>query len=134
MSKTNYAEVDLLKVHTGQAADLGPAVAITPYVVAFTVAPAEGTDGTAASFTGLSAAGKFAAPVAGAPSSVTSNAAIGPFAASTGETIVALGLATAANFPTTGELLRFETLGSPIVLAADDQLNLPSGTVVFTED
>lgn len=131
MSNTDYMEHELLKWQTGQANALDDGL-ITPYIGAFTAAPSDSTAGTEASYAGyarVSAASKWAAP---ASSQVASNAQV-LFAANTSGssvTIVALGL---FNASTSGNLLRYQVLDTPLIVANGDQINLPSGSIVFTE-
>jgi hypothetical protein len=45
-------------------------------------------------------------------------------------TIVALGLFNASS---AGNLLRYQVLDTPLVIANNDQINLPSGAITFQE-
>lgn len=77
---TNAAETEFLKLVTGQATTVYTSTPVAPYLSLWTVAPAEdgtgGTEVTGASYARVNASGKFAAPTAGEPSTVTTNAEV----------------------------------------------------------
>lgn len=136
-SLTNAAEVDLLKLLTGQATTIFTTTPITPYLALFTVTPAEtggGTEATGGGYARVTSAGAWGVPVA--PGTVSNTAQVN-FAAFTGSVsagaaFVAFALfdaATAGNMVAYGDLTDLTKTGSN-----GDQMVFPIGSLTITAD
>lgn len=112
---TNAAEVDILKLITGQATTIWTSTPLTPFVGLLTVAPTESTSGTevaGGSYARVTGSGKFPAPTAADPSTCANNAAITfPTATADWGNIVAFGLYSASSG---GTLLAWGTVTKTI--------------------
>lgn len=131
MSWTDVAEVDVLKLATGQATSIYTTTPIAPYAALYTAAPtdsAAGTEVTGSSYARVNSSGSWGTPAAG---SVSNSAAITWAAATTtGYTVLAVALTSAS---TAGSITRYATVTSTAI-AVGDQANMAIGAFVLTQD
>jgi hypothetical protein len=135
-SLTDAAEVDLLKMLTGQPTTIFTTTPITPYLGLFTTAPTDPTSGTEAAGGGyarVNTGGKWGDPV---PGSVLNDTliALATFAGvvSGGAPFVAFGIFTAL---TGGTLIGWGLLADQTKTGgAGDQMEFPPGDLAVTAD
>lgn len=135
-SLTDVAEVDLLKLLTGQATTVFTTTPITPHVGLFTTAPTEtsaGTEATGGGYARANSSGQWGTPAAGQvqnSGAITYNAFTGTV--STGSPFVAFGIFTA---PTGGTLVTYGDLTIQTKTgAAGDQIAFAPGALTITAD
>lgn len=133
-SLTDLAEIDILKLATGQATSIWSTTPYVPYIGLFTVAPtdsAAGTECTGGGYARVSTAGLWGTPASG---QVANSSAIA-LAAFTGTVsgaapFVAFGLFTAI---TAGTLVIYGDLTDPTkVFGASDTAAFPIGALILT--
>jgi hypothetical protein len=130
VSKSNFAELELLKHNTGQVNAFG--TPITPWLALFTANPTESGAGTEVSTGGyarIDSTGSWGAPSSGA---VTNSAqcSFGVASASIPE-ITGFALFDA---PSGGNMWRWSALEEPKPVFTDDPYYFDPGQLTFTED
>lgn len=127
---SDAAEIDILKLITGQATTIWTSTPLTPHVALFTTAPTESTGGTevtGGSYARVTGASKFGTPSAGA---VSNNAAITfPTATADWGNVTAFGLMSASSG---GTLLVFGTVTKTI--QNGDTASFAIGALTITAD
>lgn len=128
---TDTAEIDILKLLTGQATTIWTTTPLTPFVGLLTVAPTESTNGTevaGGSYARVTGAAKFGTPVA--PGTVNNSAAITfPTATADWGSVVAFGLYSASSG---GTLLGWGTVTKTI--QNGDTASFAIGQLTITAD
>lgn len=131
MSWTDVAEVDVLKLATGQATSIWTTTPLPPYAALYTAAPTEsaaGTEVSGSSYVRVNTTGSWGTPSAG---SVSNTAAITWAAVTTtGYTVLAVATTSASS---AGSILRYATTSST-AMAVGDQANMAIGAFVLTQD
>lgn len=131
MSWTDAAEIDILKLATGQATSIYTSTPIAPWIALYTTAPTEsaaGTEVSGSSYARVNSSGSWGTPAAG---SVSNTAAI-TFAActTTGYTVLAVAVTTASS---AGSITRYASVTSTAI-AVGDQANLAIAAFTLTQD
>lgn len=131
MSWTDVAEVDVLKLATGQATSIYTTTPLPPYAALYTAAPTDssaGTEVTGSSYVRVNTTGSWGTPAAG---SVSNTAAITWAAVTTtGYTVLAVATTSASS---AGSILRYASTSST-AMAVGDQANMAIGAFVLTQD
>lgn len=136
-SKSDFFEVDVLKLATGQATSIASMSSAGPWVALFTgtlTGDSPGTEATGSGYARVDSHGKWAAPTSGA-GSVSNNAAI-TFPTATGPWSSGAAFTHAALFDaaTGGNALYYIDLTDPTKTAGtSDTINLPSGSLTLVE-
>lgn len=131
MSWSDVAEVDVLKLATGQATSIWTTTPLPPFVALYTAAPTDSTSGTevsGSSYARVNSTGSWGTPSAG---SVSNTVAI-TFApcTTTGYTVLAVANTSAS---TAGSITRYAAVSSTAI-AVGDQANLAIGAYTLTQD
>lgn len=127
---TDTAEIDILKLLSGQATSIWTTTPLTPHIGLLTVAPTEssnGTEVTGGSYARVTGASKFGTPSAGA---VSNNAAVTfPTATADWGACVAFGIYSASS---AGTLLAWGTITKTI--QNGDTASFAIGQLTITAD
>jgi hypothetical protein len=135
-SLSDVAEIDLLKLITGQATTIFTSTPITPYLALFTAAPSDsaaGTEATGGGYARISSAGAWGAPAAGqVQNSAQVNFAAFTGAVSAGSPFVAFAVMTAL---TAGSIVAWGDLSDITKTGANgDQMVFPAASLTITAD